>query len=213
MAPRPGQQFALPGIWLNTGHGAGGWALACSCARAFSEHAEPTHQRSACGAGSAALLNPRFRAHSTGAASTHNVGYSSSVNCGTARPAMQRITPDQTYPCSTPKPPAAWSKPWPPSWRLTPDAACWPGCGATGASHCTTCPHDLDCLRPRQQRWRRAGGCTPFGRAGRKVVISWLGTTETLPPDARQSWEKARHCANMCGPTHLHRSDGTRPVH
>ena len=36
-----------------------------------------------------------------------------------------------------------------------------------------------------------------LARAGRKVVISWLGTTETLPPDARQSWEKARHCTNM----------------
>jgi len=36
-----------------------------------------------------------------------------------------------------------------------------------------------------------------LARAGRKVVISWLGTTETLPPDARQSWEKARHCANI----------------
>ena len=38
-----------------------------------------------------------------------------------------------------------------------------------------------------------------LARAGRKVVISWLGTTETLPPDARRSWEKARHCANIVG--------------
>lgn len=36
-----------------------------------------------------------------------------------------------------------------------------------------------------------------LARAGRKVVISWLGTTETLPPDAHRSWEKARHCANI----------------
>lgn len=28
---------ALPGIWLNTGHGAGGWALACGCARALAD--------------------------------------------------------------------------------------------------------------------------------------------------------------------------------
>ena len=29
---------ALPGIWLNTGHGAGGWALACNgCARALAD--------------------------------------------------------------------------------------------------------------------------------------------------------------------------------
>jgi len=27
----------LPGLWLNTGHGAGGWALACGCARAVAD--------------------------------------------------------------------------------------------------------------------------------------------------------------------------------
>ena len=27
----------LPGLWLNTGHGAGGWALACGSARAVAD--------------------------------------------------------------------------------------------------------------------------------------------------------------------------------
>ena len=27
----------IPGLWLNTGHGAGGWALACGCARALAD--------------------------------------------------------------------------------------------------------------------------------------------------------------------------------
>ena len=27
----------VPGLWLNTGHGAGGWALACGCARAVAD--------------------------------------------------------------------------------------------------------------------------------------------------------------------------------
>jgi D-amino-acid dehydrogenase len=35
-APAIGQS-GLPGIWLNTGHGAGGWALACGSARALAD--------------------------------------------------------------------------------------------------------------------------------------------------------------------------------
>jgi D-amino-acid dehydrogenase len=27
----------IPGLWLNIGHGAGGWALACGCARAVAD--------------------------------------------------------------------------------------------------------------------------------------------------------------------------------
>ena len=27
----------VPGLWLNTGHGASGWALACGCARAMAD--------------------------------------------------------------------------------------------------------------------------------------------------------------------------------
>ena len=27
----------VPGLWLNTGHGAGGWALACGSARALAD--------------------------------------------------------------------------------------------------------------------------------------------------------------------------------
>ncbi len=36
-----------------------------------------------------------------------------------------------------------------------------------------------------------------LARTGRQIVISWLGTHDTLPDDARKSWEKARHNANI----------------
>ena len=120
------------------------------------------------------------------------------VNCGTARPCHATHHARPNLPLFNTEATAAWSKPWPPSWRLTPDAACWPGCGATGASHCTACPHDLDCLRPRQQRWRRAGGRAPFGPRWAQSRHQLAGHHRDIT--ARRApvlGKKARHCTNI----------------
>ena len=75
----------------------------------------------------------------------------------------------------------------------------WPGCGATGASHCTACPHDLDCLRPRQQRWRRAGGRAPFGPRWAQSRHQLAGHHRDITARRAPILGKARHCANIVG--------------
>ncbi len=51
-----------------------------------------------------------------------------------------------------------------------------------------------------------------LARAGRKVVISWLGTTETLPPTRTNPGKKPGTARTLWADA-PHRSDRARPVH
>ena len=155
-------------------------------------------------------LNPRC-ASPHGAASTHNVGYGSSRELGLQDLAMQRITPDQTHPLFNTEATCLEQAVVAQLAPRTPDAACWsgwrnwrkplhrmPARSGLPAAQATTVETGLE-VRTICPRWAQSRH-------------QLAGTTETLPPDARQSW-KARHQRTWCGPTRPHRSDRARPVH
>ena len=152
----------LPGVWVNTGHGSSGWALACGSARLLADAVagrDTGDRRFALFAAALALRAKMAPAMST----VRRITFDSAA---VAPVRHRRVAPGR----------GAGGRGL---CTAQPDAARRRGHRKTGHRAGAAWPAHLDCRRPRQQRWRwltkRRAGCNrPAGRSGspRSAIVA-----------------------------------------